>query len=123
MRGPRYKGFSKGGDKALFWIGDLAAARRVVVTESAIDALSLATLEDWPAATVYVLTGGGFGPKAVQAFRAMLPAASRLVAATDRGESGELLAERLREVATASCAGFGRLRPAAKDWNAQLTGK
>ena len=123
MRGPHYKGFAKGGDKALFWIGELATARRVAVTESAIDALSLATLEDWPEGTVYVSTGGGFGPKAAQAFRAVLPAASRLVAATDQGEGGELLAERLRNLATASCAGFGRLRPTAKDWNAQLASK
>ena len=45
MRGPQYKGFAKGGDKALFWIGELAQARRVAITESAIDALSLAALE------------------------------------------------------------------------------
>lgn len=122
MRGPHYKGFSKGGDKALFWIGDLAAALRVAVAESAIDALSLATLEDWPEGTAYVSTGGGFGPRTAEAMRALLPAASHLVAATDRGQGGELLAERLRELAATSCAGFRRLRPDAKDWNAQLTG-
>lgn len=50
MRGPQYKGFSKGGTKALFWVGDPLQARRVAVTESAIDALSRATIEGWPRA-------------------------------------------------------------------------
>jgi hypothetical protein len=61
MRGPHYKGFAKGGDKALFWIGDLTTASRFAVAESAIDALSLATIENWPEGTVYLSTGGGFG--------------------------------------------------------------
>jgi len=123
MRGPQYKGFSKGGTKALFWIGELATARRVAVAESAIDALSLATLEDWPEGTVYFSTGGGFGPRTAEVICALLPAASRLVAATDQGVGGELLAQRLRQVVAAKCAGFGRLRPVAKDWNAQLIGE
>lgn len=123
MRGPRYKGFSKGGEKSLFWIGALATAERVAVAESAIDALSLATLENWCEGTAYVSIGGGFGAKAAHAFCDLLPAASRLVAATDRGHGGELLADRLGEVAASRCAGYERLRPTAKDWNAQLTGQ
>ncbi len=122
MRGPQYKGFAKGCEKALFWIGDLAGARRVAVAESAIDALSLATLEVWPEGTAYVSTGGGFGPHAGEVLRVLLPATARLVAATDRGGGGELLADRLRELAATACAGFGRLRPIAKDWNDQLSG-
>lgn len=123
MRGPQYKGFSKGGTKALFWMGELANARRVAVAESAIDAMSLATLEDWPPGSAYLSTGGGFGVRTVEVIRALLPAASRLVAATDQDQGGELLAERLRAMARTCCAGFGRLRPVAKDWNAQLTGE
>jgi hypothetical protein len=123
MRGPQYKGFSKGGGKALFWIGNLAIARRVAVTESAIDALSLATLERWAEGTAYASTGGGFGPRTAQVLGDALPPAARLVAATDQGLGGELLAERLRKLAAKHCASFGRLRPVAKDWNAQLKGE
>ncbi|SCX35793.1 DUF3991 and TOPRIM domain-containing protein [Agrobacterium rosae] len=122
MRGPQYKGFAKGGDKALFWIGELASAHRVAVAESWIDALSLATLERWPESTAYLSTGGGFGPRTAEALRVLLPSSARLVAATDQGRGGELLADRLRELASTACSGFGRLRPAAKDWNAQLAG-
>jgi hypothetical protein len=123
MRGPHYKGFSKGGRKALFRIGDLSTARRIAVTESAIDALSLAALERWPPSTAYVSTGGGFGSKTAEALRALTPAASRLVGATDHDCGGELLAERLRELALECGASFSRLRPQAKDWNAQMTGQ
>lgn len=122
MRGPHYKGFCRGGGKALFWLGALASARRVAVAESAIDALSLGTLEDWPPGTAYLSTGGGFGSRTAEVIRALMPPGSRLVAATDQDPGGELLAERLRGIARASCAGFGRLRPKAKDWNAQLNG-
>lgn len=120
MRGPRYKGFSKGGDKALFWLGHLDTTDRVVVTESAIDALSLAAIEGWPEGTLYASTGGGYGPGTDEALRALLLPGARLVAATDQGTGGELLAARLHELATACLAGFGRLRPEVKDWNDQL---
>ncbi len=123
MRGPRYKGFAKGGDKSLFWIGAIAEARRVAVAESYIDALSLATLEGWPDQTAYVSTGGGFGPTTADTFRQLLPRQCRLVAATDRGQGGDILADRLRDLAADCCAGFGRVRPSAKDWNDELRGR
>ncbi|WP_446741251.1 toprim domain-containing protein [Sphingomonas sp. H160509] len=117
------KGSRRGGDKALFWIGQIRAARRVAVTESAIDALSLATIEQWPEGTAYVSTGGGFGPPTAETFSRLLPSSCRLVAATDRGQGGDILAERLREMAAGSCAGFGRVRSSAKDWNDELRGR
>ena len=120
MRGPSYKGFAKGGDKALFWIGEPASALRFAVAESAIDALSLATIEDWPEGTLYLSTGGGFGPITADALRGLLRPDVRIVAATDRGRGGELLADRLHALADDAGAGFGRLRPQAKDWNEQL---
>lgn len=117
MRGPQYKGFAKGGDKALFWIGKPATALRFAVAESAIDALSLATLEHWSDDTLYLSTGGGFGPMTADVLRALLRPAVRIAAATDRGRGGELLADRLHELADDAGAGFERLRPEAKDWN------
>ncbi len=120
MRGPQYKGFSKGGTKTLFWLGHPAVADRLAVTESAIDALSLAALEDWQEGTLYVSTGGGYGPETEAALRGLLPSGAELVAATDQGAGGELLAARLDELTQACGARFSRLRPAAKDWNDQL---
>lgn len=120
MRGPRYKGFATGGSKRLFALGDVVKVRRLAVTEGAIDAMSLAAIEGDAMGTAYLSTGGGFGPAAVSALRQLLRPNVRLVAATDRGRGGELLADRLHRIAKEAGAGFGRLRPATKDWNAQL---
>ncbi len=123
MRGPRYKGFSKGGAKTLFRVGYPSTVSRVAVTESAIDAMSLAGLEGWAGGTVYVSTGGGYGAATEEALCGVLLPDVELAAATDRGTGGELLATRLGELARACGARFSRLWPDAKDWNAQLTGR
>ena len=119
MRGPCYKGYSKGGAKALFSVGD-AQATRIVVTEAVIDTLSLASIETWPRGTLYVSTGGGYGPQAEKALQAMLRPGVMLVAATDQGQGGELLARRLQALARHCHAGYERLAPLAKDWNEQI---
>jgi len=120
MRGPRFKGYASGGTKTLFWIGTPATCNRVAVTESFIDAISLASIEGWPDGTLYASTGGGYGPDTARALQSILPGNARLIAATDQGTGGEILASRLHELATASSAGFGRLCPEDQDWNAQL---
>lgn len=121
MRGPEYKGYLRGGIKALFRVqGGAAPSQRVAIAESAIDALSLATLEGWPASTNYCSTGGGFGPATAAALKAMAGKGARLVAATDNGIGGDLLADRLERLAMEAGCGFGRVRPEAKDWNDQL---
>lgn len=120
MRGPTYKGFAKGGTKALFAFGGAGASHRVAVAESAIDALSLGALEGDREGTCYVSTGGGFGPAAVAALRSLIGPRVRLVAATDRGVGGDLLAQRLEHLASDIGCAFSRARPTAKDWNEQL---
>ena len=121
MRGPTYRGFSRDGTKTLFRIGADRPVR-LAVTESFIDALSLATLEAWDTATLYISTGGGFGPATVAQLTNLAAPQIRLISAMDRGQGGELLTARLAKVAEASGCGFARVRPAAKDWNAQLRG-
>lgn len=123
MRGPQYKGFSKGGTKALFVLGQLPVVERLVVTESVIDAMSLATLEGWRSGTVYTSTGGGYGSETATALRELLSSSARLVAATDLGVGGDRLAVRLKVLATAVGNQCSRLIPKAKDWNEQLRDK
>ena len=122
MRGPRYRGFAKGGTKTLFLLGPTNPCDRLVVTESAIDALSLATIEDWPIGTMHVSTGGGYGPATVEALQIVLLLCRQLVAATDQGTGGDVLAHRLSELAATTGVEFSRLQPGAKDWNDQLRG-
>jgi hypothetical protein len=46
-----------------------------------------------------------------------------VVAATDRGTGGDLLAGRLEDLARTYEISFQRRWPAAKDWNEQLVGE
>ena len=92
------------------------------MTESMIDALGLATLEGWPNRNAYVSTGGGFGPETAKLLGRLLPPTSKIVAATNQGQGGEILAKRIAVLSTEIGSSFSRLRPEAKDWNAQLAG-
>jgi hypothetical protein len=107
-RGPEWRGFSTGGSKVLFRLGQTDAPR-LCITEAAIEE------------TLYVSTGGGWSPAtdAVLAELAARPGAN-LVAATDANSQGDAYAERLRAIAVASGCDWQRLRPPAEDWNEVL---
>jgi hypothetical protein len=122
MRGPSFKGFLAGGAKGVFVFTGSDAPSRVVVCEAAIDALSLAAIDGACADTAYVSTGGGWGDAGNAAIGQLLAKARMVVAATDRGTGGELLAGRLEHLARRYRIPFKRRRPAAKDWNEQLVG-
>ncbi|MHC2279248.1 hypothetical protein ACVI1J_010084 [Bradyrhizobium diazoefficiens] len=119
-RGPNWRGFATGGAKALFLLGT-ETARRVCVTEAAIDALSLAGIEGCRSDTMYASTAGGWAPATECALTAL---ASRprteLVAACDANDQGDAYAARLRDIAATAGASFVRLWPDAIDWNEQL---
>ncbi|OOO28490.1 MULTISPECIES: DUF3991 and TOPRIM domain-containing protein [Rhizobium] len=117
-RGPQWRGFSTGGSKTLFRLGGKAMTR-VCITEAAIDALSLAALEDIRPDTLYASTGGGWSPSTVRAIETIAPKAM-LVAATDADPQGEVYADRLRQIADRVGGDFIRLRPHAIDWNEEL---
>ena len=120
-RGPEWRGFASGGAKVLFRLG-AADATRLCVTEAAIDAMSLASIERLRPGTAYLSTGGGWSPLTDAALRSL---AARpdvlLVAATDANDQGERYAERLRMLAEEAGCNWQRLKPSAEDWNACLT--
>lgn len=119
-RGPGWRGFASGGGKVLFRFGP-ATARRICVTEAAIDAMSLASIEQIRRDTLYVSTGGGWSPATEIAIRLLAERPdARLVAATDANPQGEAFVARLRELAGELPCDFERSRPAAEDWNAML---
>ena len=79
-RGPTYKGSLTGGAKSLFRLppphfGSLLP--RLVLAEAAIDALSIAAIEELRADTLYVATGGGMGPGTIVALEALLDSISK----------------------------------------------
>lgn len=119
-RGPEWRGFSTGGGKVLFRLGE-ARASRICVTEAAIDAMSLAAIERIRRDTLYVSTGGGWSPTTDAAIRLLAERPeTRLVAATDANPQGEVFVSRLRELAGELSCDFERLKAAAEDWNAML---
>ncbi len=119
-RGPRWRGFATRGTKVLFRFG-ASEPRRLCITEAAIDAMSLAALEALPADTLYVSTGGGWGPASVDPLRALAAAPGvELVAATDCNPQGERYAERLAVLAGETGCAFSRLASELDDWNDQL---
>jgi hypothetical protein len=120
MRGPRCEGFSTDAGKSLFRVGEHIDTTRVAVTESVIDALSLASIEGWQVGTLYASTGGGCTPTTSGALQVLLSEQVQLVGASDQAAGGELLACRLQELATECGAEFVRLRPDARSWNRQL---
>ncbi|MBP1861536.1 DUF3991 and toprim domain-containing protein [Rhizobium herbae] len=119
-RGPDWRGFATGGAKQLFRFG-VTTARRICVTEAAIDAMSLAAIEEARGDTLYVSTGGGWSPLTAQALEILASQRNaQLVAATDNNVQGEVFADRIRQMAEVAGCDFSRLRPRAEDWNEEL---
>jgi hypothetical protein len=125
MRGPDYRNFSAGGGKALFRLpGGSGRLRRVAVCEAAIDALSLAAIENLRRDTLYAATAGGMGPATVTALRELLQVlttdpAGLLVAATDADTAGRRYAARLAQLAAEAAVPFDAILPpnGLNDWN------
>jgi hypothetical protein len=107
----------------LFRLG-LSDAIRVCVTEAAIDAMSLSTLENSREDSLYLSTGGGWAPATEAAIRALAAAPGvLLVAATDNNTQGDVYAVRMEAIAEEERCDYERLRPVAGDWNEDLVAK
>jgi hypothetical protein len=125
MRGPDYHNFSAGGGKTLFRLpGAAGPLSRVAVCEGAIDALSLAAIEQCRSDTLYAATSGGMGPETINALQQLLrdladDLASLLIAATDADLAGRRHAVRLQTLAAEACVRFETILPpdGLNDWN------
>lgn len=119
-RGPDWRGFSTGGSKVLFRFGP-PGTLRLCVTESAIDAMSLAAFEGSREGSLYLSTGGGWSPATEAAVRVLAARpGAELIAATDANSQGETFADRLRDIAENAGCDWFRLTPPAEDWNDAL---
>lgn len=122
MKNDGFTGFSKHGQKSVWLSSNASSASRIVVVESAIDALSHAQLEG-RSDDAYFSIGGNPSPDQLSLLRRTLERASErgavLVLATDNDDDGEKLAEKIGAVAPESMK-ITRERPEANDWNQQL---
>ena len=128
VRGPTYKGSLTGGVKSLFRLPLKGPPLpRLVLTEAAIDALSLAAIENLRGDTLYAATGGGMGPGTIAALEALLVNIAMLpdalfCSATDANGPGDRFADRHQSLARKFGIPFARLRPPIEggDWNEVL---
>jgi hypothetical protein len=127
IRGPSFKGSLRGGNKTLFRLnGSDRPLLRLVITEAPIDALSVAAREGIRPDTLYAATGGGMGPRTIDALTAACNAlkdipCARVESAVDANRPGDRYAERHAVIAQAAGVPFRRLRPPeGLDWNEVL---
>lgn len=113
-----FTGFASGGIKALWRSLSEPSDTRLVLVESAIDALSYHQLRP-DRSTRYASVGGSLSTHqqtVIPAAIAEMPPGAMIILAFDRDDAGEQLATQVRRLAPA--ATFVRSAPAtAKDWN------
>jgi Toprim-like/Protein of unknown function (DUF3991) len=129
LKNVEFTGFASGGNKALWLSQEFPDDKRLVITESAIDALSHAVLFPNKHAR-YASIGGKPNPaqpELIRAAAARMPANGEIVAAMDADADGRKLAEIVRQaVALTGRADlhFRMQEPeGAKDWNDVLRAK
>ncbi|XSG84092.1 MAG: DUF3991 and toprim domain-containing protein [Methylohalobius sp. ZOD2] len=120
LKNEGFTGFSKGGEKRIWHTTNIMRAPRIVVVESAVDALSHAQITgDTEAA--YISIGGQPSPEQWELLHGALAKAeargAEVIIGTDTDPAGDRLAEHIEELAP----GAEREVPeAGKDWNDQL---
>ena len=120
-----YTGFSKGGTKALWRSNKSESDRRLVIVESAIDAMSYHQLkcQDNPH-TRYISTGGTISSSQLEsietAMAEMTKIGGELVIATDNDVAGNKLAQTLSKKAPSQSNITRDVPSKGKDWNELL---
>jgi hypothetical protein len=125
LRNADFKGFASGGTKGLWLSKTSSADRRLVICESAIDAISFAVLFPDGHAR-YCSIGGKLNPAQpdlIRAQTAVLPHGGEIIAAMDADVAGKQLADAIQRSLPADRPDltFRRQEPEGfKDWNDQL---
>ncbi|MCC0179905.1 toprim domain-containing protein, partial [Waterburya agarophytonicola K14] len=117
-----YTGFSKGGTKALWRSKPQESDRRLVIVESAIDAMSYHQLfKDKNPHTRYISTGGTISSSQLElvktAMADMTKIGGQIVIATDNDRAGNKLAQTLTVEAPSKSQISRELPQQGKDWN------
>lgn len=123
LKNEGFTGFSKNGQKAVWHSSNLTSAPRVVLVESAIDAMSHAQLSgDREAA--YLSTGGSMSDHQRELVRSALAKAAErgaeIVIATDADEPGRKLAAEVQALAPRGAKLYRQEPDQGKDWNDQM---
>ena len=128
LKNRRFTGFANGGVKGLWCSRPRADDTRLVIAETAVDALSYAALFGTDR-TRFVSTAGQLSPEQPELIHSAvekLPSGGDVMAATDNDEAGTQLAERIEAIVDAvGGRPFRRHSPpeAGRDWNDVLAAK
>lgn len=122
LKNEGFTGFAKGGQKGLWYTSNIIRADKIVICESAIDALSHAQVHgDSDAAYVSIAgTMNDRQPELIrQIFKNAASRGARVVLATDNDETGNRLVQQMTEWAKEAGAACTIDRPSGgfKDWN------
>lgn len=114
--------FAAGGDRGLWWAKPgIDPVSRIVITESALDALSYAQMHHLKG-TLYVSTGGSIKAAQEEMLAGMLAKnnTAEVVLAHDRDAGGKAMAEQVKALAQQGQKVLRHEPGTAKDWNGQL---
>jgi len=110
-----FTGFAKAGTKGLWYTSNIMRANRVVIVESAIDALSHAELKRTGEETAYVSVGGSISATQLELIKTIAKD-NHIIIATDNDEMGNKYASQIKELIPSA----GREIAHGKDWNDDL---
>lgn len=120
LKNREFTGFSRGGTKAVWHSANLGQAERIVITESAIDALSHAQLQETGQETAYLSIGGQMSDHQRQIIERVLDRTSGVVElGLDNDKAGNELSHDIESMGPGTQ--FERRAPEkGKDWNEEL---
>lgn len=126
--GPGFKNFAFNATRSLFTLDAANGnATRIVVADTPIEAMSLATIERMRTDTLYTAVSGAVGPETSATLRAYIdrinPETLSLVVATPTTDAGNALADRIAAIGHAASYVPDRIFPShgQKDFNAMIT--
>ncbi len=119
-----FTGFSPGGEKGLWYTANATKAQKIIITESAIDAMSHAQLKHTDASVGYVSIGGAMSEKQGTLLKSLIEKAhsrgAEVVLGLDNDAAGDKLCQKVRAIAGECGAVLRREVPMTKDWNDDL---
>lgn len=126
IKNHEFTGFARGGEKGLWFSSNIKYAAKIVVVESAIDALSHAQLTS-DRDVAYLSIGGALSPKQVDLLQRFFTHAhskeAQVTIGTDTDSAGEQFAKEMRKLAPDGMDIKRQTPEHGKDWNDLLCQK
>ncbi len=114
IKNTNFTGFAKGGTRGVWYSANITRADRVVIVESAIDALSHAELKKTGQETAYISIAGSMSPAQLELIKRLSD--RQVIIATDNDTAGNKYAKQIKEVIPTAEREIAQ----GKDWNADL---